>query len=252
MADGPARRKPDGRRQRAGQLLLAGRGVAHAMALTRPSAVIADRSMADVWMRPASLCPTYASCLDDDAAPGGRSFWDLVGGASGRRPADLAVDLSGLEVLLPFSSGHDGPAQGGPAQPSLARQRRDPTCRQLRHLRPGPAPVLHAALHDLRRHRGHRSVRLGRIATAIPPVRPPTVLQNLQDERITIASQPRRSPWRCRDQPDLERYDLSSLRYMMWGATPIHARRGGRGDEAGGHPVVRRLRHDRSGDLAIR
>src|SRR6202012_2333591 len=74
----------------------------HAMALTRPSALIADLPMAD-RLQPSGLSlPDLRVCLDDEAPPGWRSFWDLVAGAPGRRPPDLEVDLSRLEALLPF------------------------------------------------------------------------------------------------------------------------------------------------------
>jgi acyl-CoA synthetase (AMP-forming)/AMP-acid ligase II len=47
------------------------------------------------------------------------------------------------------------------------------------------------------------------------------VLENIEGERITIAFGAAPVAIAFRDVPDLASYDLSSLRWMMWGATPI-------------------------------
>ncbi len=47
------------------------------------------------------------------------------------------------------------------------------------------------------------------------------------------------------NHPDLEAYDLSSLRYVMWGATPVTRARGRGGDGADGRALASRVRDER-------
>lgn len=48
-----------------------------------------------------------------------------------------------------------------------------------------------------------------------------TMLRCVQDDRITIEMAVAPIALALAGHPDLERYDLSSLRYIMWGATPV-------------------------------
>ncbi|MFC9659519.1 class I adenylate-forming enzyme family protein [Nocardia sp. NPDC127606] len=50
-----------------------------------------------------------------------------------------------------------------------------------------------------------------------------TMLDCIQDDRITIEMAVAPIAIALASHPDLERYDLSSLRYIMWGATPVTA-----------------------------
>ena len=46
------------------------------------------------------------------------------------------------------------------------------------------------------------------------------------------------------NHPELERYDLSSLRYIMWGATPVTPFGGRDGDGVHGRSLVAGVRHE--------
>jgi acyl-CoA synthetase (AMP-forming)/AMP-acid ligase II len=50
---------------------------------------------------------------------------------------------------------------------------------------------------------------------------PAVALRNMADERITFGFAAAPVAVALRDRDDLETYDLSSVRYLMWGATPI-------------------------------
>jgi long-chain acyl-CoA synthetase len=50
-----------------------------------------------------------------------------------------------------------------------------------------------------------------------------TVLQSIEGDRITIEMAVAPIALAMASHPDLERFDLSSLRYIMWGATPVTA-----------------------------
>jgi long-chain acyl-CoA synthetase len=195
--------------------------IAHALALTRPSAVIADLAMVERLDASGVALPDVRICLDDEAVPGWRPFWDLVAGASGRRPPDLDVDLSGLEALLPFSSGTTGlPKAVRHSHRSLVsaavqRVASYGISDQDRLQFFMPLFTIYGVIVATAVFASGASLRLFRRFD------PQIVLQNLQDERITIAFAAGPVAVALRDQPDLERYDLSSLRYMMWGATPV-------------------------------
>lgn len=49
------------------------------------------------------------------------------------------------------------------------------------------------------------------------------VLRRIQDERMTLEMAVAPIALAMANHPELERYDLSSLRYVMWGATPVTA-----------------------------
>ena len=48
-----------------------------------------------------------------------------------------------------------------------------------------------------------------------------TMLSHIEQERVTLAFGAAPIAVAMANHPDLERYDLSSLRYMLWAATPI-------------------------------
>jgi acyl-CoA synthetase (AMP-forming)/AMP-acid ligase II len=50
------------------------------------------------------------------------------------------------------------------------------------------------------------------------------LLRHIQDERMTLEMAVAPIALALANHPDLESYDLSSLRYIMWGATPVTAR----------------------------
>jgi len=195
--------------------------LAHAFAITRPTAVIADLAMALRLDASSLALPPVRVCLDDEAPPGWRSFSDVVSDASARRPPDLDVDLSRLEALLPFSSGTTGLPK------AVRHSHRSLVAAALQRITSYgitdsdrlqffmPLFTIYGVIVATSVFASGASLRL--FARFDPKV----VLQNVEDERITIAFGAAPVAVALRDQPDLERYDLSSLRYMMWGATPV-------------------------------
>lgn len=195
--------------------------LAHAFALTRPTAIIADLPMALRLNASDLTLPGVLVCLDDDAPSGWRAFAELVADGSDRRPADIDADLSRVEALLPFSSGTTGMPKA------------------VRH---SHRSLVAAAMQRVSGYGISDSDRLqffmpfftiygvivatsvfasGASLRVFARFDPTVVLRNLEEERITIAFGAAPVAVALRDQPDLESYDLSALRYMMWGATPV-------------------------------
>jgi long-chain acyl-CoA synthetase len=195
--------------------------LAHAFAITRPTAVVADLPMALRLDASSLALPAVRICLDDEAPPSWRAFADVVADASARRPPDLDVDWSRLEALLPFSSGTTGLPK------AVRHSHRSLVAAALQRITSYgitesdrlqffmPLFTIYGVIVATSVFASGASLRL--FARFDPKV----VLQNVEEERITIAFAAAPVAVALRDQPDLERYDLSSLRYMMWGATPV-------------------------------
>jgi long-chain acyl-CoA synthetase len=195
--------------------------VAHAFALTGPRAVVADLAMAQRLDASELTLPEIRICLDDDAPDRWRPFSDLIADVPSTRLADLHVDLSRLEALLPFSSGTTGlPKAVRHSHRSLvaaAIQRMTSygisgTDRLQFFM---PLFTIYGVIVAASVFASGASLRL------FARFDPAAVLGNLEEERITIAFGAAPVAVALLDQPDLERYDLSALRYMMWGATPV-------------------------------
>ncbi len=195
--------------------------LAHAFDVTRPVAIVADGPLAEIIESTGHAGIDRCICVDEDRPTGWGSFWDLATGSPGSRPPDLDVDLSRLESVLPFSSGTTG-------MPKAVRH----THRSL-----SAAIVQRVSAYnmtDADRLQFFMAlctiygvmVALSAVAAGAPlrlfrRFNAEQVLQNIERERITIAFGAAPVAIALRDLPDLERYDLSSLRYMMWGATPV-------------------------------
>lgn len=193
--------------------------LAHAMALTRPVAVITDPAGArvvDAQERPGLA---LRMCVDG-AAPDGWSEWpSLLETASTVAPS-IDVDPAS-ELALPFSSGTTGMpkavrhSHANAVTASLQWQTTlglDETdsiqiFTPLQHI----LGVLNlgAALAS----RGH--IRLIRRFDA------QTVLECVEADRTTIIVAVAPVARTLADFEDLERFDLSSLRYLTWSATPV-------------------------------
>ena len=195
--------------------------VGHATELTRPAAVVADTAMAERLSASALTLPDVRICLDDQPPAGWRPFWDVIADAPGGRPPDLDADLSRLEALLPFSSGTTGLPK------AVRHSHRSLVAAAIQRVASYgisdldrlqffmPLFTIYGVVVYTSVFASGASLRLFRRFD------PQTVLQNMQDERITIAFAAAPVAAALRDRPDLEDYDLSSLRYMMWGATPV-------------------------------
>jgi acyl-CoA synthetase (AMP-forming)/AMP-acid ligase II len=183
--------------------------VRHALALTEPTHVVHDRSGATrldelVTDRPVLLL----SDVQRAAKRGSIS-----------RPR---IDLDDIAVMV-FSSGTTG-------MPKAVRHSHRTVCAATRHwvdalglssedrLQIATPPFHILGLLNLLAVVGSgASVRLHRRFDL------EIVLQSIESDRITIEMAVAPIALAMASHPDLERFDLSSLRYIMWGATPVIA-----------------------------
>jgi acyl-CoA synthetase (AMP-forming)/AMP-acid ligase II len=193
----------------------------YALTLTKPRAIVADRPVIDILAHAGLDLPEIKISLDDDARSGWHPIWDVIDGASGQRPGPLDADLARLEAVLPFSSGTTGlpkAVRHSHASLTAAVIQRCASYRisdQDRMQFFMPLFTIYGVLVTFSSFAAGAPLRLFRRFDA------PTILRNLQDEKITIAFGAAPVAVALRSQPDLESYDLSALRYMMWGATPV-------------------------------
>jgi acyl-CoA synthetase (AMP-forming)/AMP-acid ligase II len=152
--------------------------------------------------------------LDRDDIPG-----RLTGG-SGQRP-DVSVEWDAQDAVLVFSSGttgmpkavRHGHATLGPATIhwasalGLGRDDRLQVATPPFHIL-GLLNIL-AAVHAGSSVRLHRRFDLD------------SVLRSVEEDGITVEMAVAPIALAMANHPDLEAYDLSSLRYIMWGATPV-------------------------------
>jgi acyl-CoA synthetase (AMP-forming)/AMP-acid ligase II len=193
----------------------------HAFGVTKPEVVVADLAVADRLASVRFPLPGIRICLDQDPPAGWIPFWDLISGVSGRRPPDLDVDLSQLEAFLPFSSGTTGlPKAVRHSHASLVAATVQRCAGygisagdRLQFFM--PLFTIYGVIVSSSAFASGATLRLFRRFDA------PTVLRNLAEERITVGFAAAPIAVSLRDQPDLESYDLSALRYLMWGATPV-------------------------------
>ncbi|HEY3673559.1 MAG TPA: AMP-binding protein [Acidimicrobiia bacterium] len=191
----------------------------HAFGLTRPDVVIADAAIAEVL--DAAGAPATRICVDADAPPGWISFWDLVFGTVGTRPDPLPASVLDADFAYPFSSGTTG-------LPKAVRH----THRSL------VAAVINWNSACAVRHEDHVQFFLplfhiygiaitgctwisAATITLFPRFDLDTMLGHIEEERVTLAFGAAPIAVAMANHPKLEQYDLSSLRYMMWAATPI-------------------------------
>lgn len=190
-----------------------------ALALTKPQLVIADtlgaRSVASI--RP-------GICLDRGGPSGWGSFWDQVAGYPGTRPASTtADDWGGLEAVLPFSSGTTG-------LPKAVRHTHASLLANVLSWKSAALigeddrllfffPLFHVygvmALFS--------AIASGAPLHLFSRFDVQAVLSCVEQERITISFAAAPVAVKLAAHDELERYDLSSLRYLVWGATPMIA-----------------------------
>ena len=191
----------------------------HAFELTRPTMVIADTALADLVEEAGG--PALRISVDADAPPGWLSFWDLVFATPGRRPAPLPDAALDAEVALPFSSGTTGlPKAVRHTHRSLVAtviNWNSASCIRKDDRLQFFLPLFHIygiAISGCTWLSG-ATLRL------MPRFDLDAVLANIEEERITLAFTAAPIAVAMANHPDLERFDLSSLRYALWAATPI-------------------------------
>ena len=179
--------------------------VAHALDLTRPTHIVHDGSGAVVFAASPSRVVVHVDEL--------RS-----GGTASVRPAD--VDPDALAVMV-FSSGTTG-------MPKAVRHTHRTMLEGTRHwvetlgltaddrlqIATPPFHIL-GLLNLLAVVQAGASVRLHRRFDL------DTVLRCIESDRVTIEMAVAPIALAIAAHPDLESFDLSSLRYIMWGATPV-------------------------------
>ena len=191
-----------------------------AFEITRPVAVVTDGPLAETVDAVGSQVPALRICVDDPPA-GWRPFWDLVTSAGGHRPPEIDGDLSKIEAVLPFSSGTTGlPKAVRHSHRSLTAAITQRVAAygitdedRLQYFM--ALCTTYGVICSLAALAARASFRLFRRFDAVQ------VLQNIEAERITLAFGAAPVARAFRDTTDLERFDLSSLRWMMWGATPV-------------------------------
>jgi acyl-CoA synthetase (AMP-forming)/AMP-acid ligase II len=194
--------------------------IRHAFELTQPAAVVADATAAVMIEGCGAALPAIRICFDDEAPAGWLSFWDLVLAASGARPPELEGDLSTHEAIIPFSSGTTGMPKAvrhthrsivAATVQRVAAYGVTPDDRLQYFM---PLFTIYGVTVAGATFAGGASMRLYRRFDAAEAVR------NMADERITIGFVAAPVAVAIRDRPDLEQFDLSSVRYLLWGATP--------------------------------
>lgn len=191
----------------------------HAFELTQPTMVVADAAC--VELIDAAGGPATRVCVDDDPPPGWVSFWDLIYSTSGRRPDQLPDAALDLDVALPFSSGTTGlPKAVRHTHRSLVATvinwnsasgiRKDDRLQFF-------MPLFHIYGIAISGCTWLSAAQL----TLIPRFDLDVVLSNIERDRITLAFAAAPIAVAMANHPALEKFDLSSLRYMLWAATPI-------------------------------
>jgi len=194
----------------------------HVLALTEPRAIVADAEIAAVLE--AAGAPALRISVDDPAPEGWASFWDAVYSHPGTRPTFLTDDeFADLECSLPFSSGTTGMPK------AVRHSHRSLTTAAIQWKAAaviGETDRLQFFL-PLFGIYGIVTVmcalNAGAPLTLFARFDLRTMLEHIEQERITIGFGAAPIAVAMANLADLERYDLSSLRYFLWAATPISA-----------------------------
>ena len=212
--------------------------VGHAVELTAPVHAVADGEATAVLGD--RLGPEHVTDLDD------RAVLDAaLGGDRARRPSGDGHDTD--ESVLVFSSGTTGLPEGG-APHARARwgTRRATGCRRSASVPTTgsrwprrPSHIL-GLLNLLAAAAAGATVRLHRRFDL------DEVLHRIETERMTLEMAVAPIALAMANHPTLEDYDLSSLRYIMWGATPVSESVARGRHRAHGRAVAARLRGQRA------
>jgi len=191
----------------------------HALGLTEPSVVIAEAAGAEIV--DAVHPDAVRLCVDDPPPPGWHSFWELVHAQPGTRPPAVPVDVATTESVLIYSSGTTGlPKAVRHSHRSLVAG----ACTWASTAGIGegdrfgfflPVGSIYGLCTVL------AALRAGAQITLFPRFDLETMLTHIERERVTIGFGAAPIAVAMANHPELERYDLSSLRYFIWAATPI-------------------------------
>jgi long-chain acyl-CoA synthetase len=191
----------------------------HALQVTAPVAIIADAvGMATFADR--NVC--FKLALDPVQGSAEAGFWDLVMEHSGARLPELEPAQLDEDVLLLFSSGTTGlPKAVRHTHRSIGAA--IDSYRSAARLTADDRVQLYLPLFHIF---GPISVATSLAVRApiwlLDRFEPAKVLGQIERDRVTIAFAAGPVAKAFSAEPDLERYDLSSIRYMLWGASPIH------------------------------
>lgn len=191
----------------------------HALRLTEPTVIIADAVTAGSLEPPA--CATWLICLDDERPSGWLSFWDLVASSSGNRPKPVVDHWADLDVALPFSSGTTGlPKAVRHTHRSLVaattQWKAASTIEQEDRLQLF-LPLFHI----------YGAITIACAYWAAAPLSlharfdVEAMLRGIEAERTTVGFGVAPMAVAMANHPALDQYDLSSIRYFLWGASPM-------------------------------
>jgi acyl-CoA synthetase (AMP-forming)/AMP-acid ligase II len=191
----------------------------HVFELTTPALVVADAASAEIVDR---VCGAAVRvCVDDPAPAGWLSFWNLVFDHPGTRPAPVELDLATAECALPFSSGTTGlPKAVRHSHRSIVNA--TISWKSTAGIRETDRLQFFLPLFGIY---GISTVAAafsaGARLTLFRRFDLTTMLEHVQRERVTIGFAAAPIAVALANRDDLESYDLSSLRFLIWAATPI-------------------------------
>jgi long-chain acyl-CoA synthetase len=198
----------------------------HAIALTGPVAIVADgdrRALVDEAGHP----PAAVVVRGDGPAPGWLSYEELTAGppalpdwAAGGGEQD---DVGDLELALPFSSGTTG-------LPKAVRHTHRTLTFATSQWRAGLGlterdrlQALTPLSHILGIVNIGATIEAGATIRLFRKFSPRTMVESFQADKITVGVVVAPIAAAIAAMPDLQDFDLSSLRYLNWSATPVNA-----------------------------
>jgi len=190
----------------------------HALSLTEPDVIVADRNC--LHLVEGKKDGRILIGVGDSLPPGWRPFWEFVRSAPAARPMVSNFNPEG-EAALPFSSGTTGlPKAVRHTHQSFVASvinwksatRVDHNDRLLFFI---PLFHIYGLVNAACSFAAGATVHLQRRFDL------ESMLKTIEREAITVTFAAAPIANAMAQYPDIERYNLGSLRYAMWGATPI-------------------------------